>query len=161
MNNEDVRSNLRAALNAVIVREKGRLNSLYDAADDEQKARVEMLSPVLGVLRELQQETAGHEGVYFLMAPAGHSAIVSVKNPISSTSVTISTNYGYVKGGHKVAGNTHFTVEVNSFNCFVGGVTESQHYQFDEPEEVLGVVVDMLGRHRAQLEVLKERQRRH
>lgn len=161
MANDEIRMNLRAALNAAVGKEKAELNRVFDGVVEGHKASVRMLSPIMRALEELQQETDGQEGIRFLIAPGGHSAFISARTSISSASVSISTNHRDEEGSCKFPWNACFIVEINICNYFSGGTTESQQRQIDNPDEVLEIVVNILARHQAQMEIIKERHRKH
>jgi|GEM_PF-3600059 len=145
---DSIRDHLRKALSEIVSAEKTRLHQYYDKNDEEHAQRVEKLRPVLDALRVLSREIGIVEGVDISVSEHGHMATVYLRSAASTHSFSLSTSLR----------NRCFTVEQRDSYSFSGESFEKTH-ELDESDAALAIVVEAIGKHIAQLEVLKERRK--
>jgi len=144
VSDESIRGHLRAALDAIVVRESARLREAVGGVDVRVAGRIRAMRPLVESLRMLSEET-GSVGGLRIDAPAeGERAwIEMVETAGSRHTLSISTD----------AENRRFEVEECQYFPLSGDRASYMHC-FDTAEEVLRFVLEMLGLHIASRQAL-------
>jgi hypothetical protein len=150
MSTDGVRKHLRATLDEIIDREKKHLHDFYDKSDANIAKRIEKMSPLIQSLHALKGEIGRVEGVDIDPAPHGHMATVYVNSTTERQAYSISTD----------TGNTCFKVEERRSYTFGDCDVIEKIHSFESPELALNLVVDAIGKHIAQKQVLGERKQK-
>lgn len=146
MTEETIRKHLRAALEEVVSAEKEHLHDFYGKSDVDIADRIKMMEPIITSLNMLRAEVGGVEGLDISPAPHGNMATVGINASASRTSLSISTNIG----------NTKYQVEERHYYSFSAESSE-EHHEYSSAEEVMKLVVEVVGKHIASNQVLSER----
>jgi len=147
MSTDGVRKHLRAALDEIIDREKKHLHNFYDKSDANSAKRIEKMRPLIESLRALKNEIGKVDGVNIDPSEHGHMATVHVNSSVTQQSYSISTNID----------NTCFKVEEYRYDTFGDFETIEKTHSLESPDLALNLVVDAIGKHIAQKQVLAER----
>jgi len=149
MSTDGVRKHLRAGLDEIVERERKQLHDFYDKHDADIAGRIEKMSPLIESLHSLKNEIGKVDGIDISPAPHGHMATVYVNSSTQQQAYSISTDIG----------NTCFKVEERrSYNFGDCDVIEKTH-RFESPDLALNLIVDAIGKHIAQHQVLAERKK--
>ena len=148
MKEETIRKHLRAALEEVVSAEKENLHNFYDKSDADIADRIKIMEPIITSLNLLKAEVGVVEGLDISPAPHGHMVTVGLNASASRTSLSISTNIG----------NTKFQVEERHYYSFSAESSE-EHHEYSSAEEVMKLVVELVGKHIASNQVLSERKK--
>ena len=146
MSNDEVRKHLCAALDEIVNVEKKRLNNFYDQNDDNHKKRVVMMRPLIVSLNELKDKIGNVEGLDIDPAEIGHMATVRISG-VMNLSYSISTDIS----------NSCFEVDEFRYYTFGDDPAIEKKHRFNNPDEVLHLVVNEIGKHIASNQVLAER----
>lgn len=148
MDNNEIREHLRAALDEIVAQEKSRLHQLYDKVDADITECIEKMRPLIAALNALKTEIGNVKGIKIELAQHGHMALVEVDSPAHSR-YSISTN----------TGNTGFVVEEHTRHEFPEIEIVERRHEFHTSDLVLEFVVNAIGKHVAQQQVITERKK--
>ena len=148
MTTDDVRAHIRAALAAIIGPEETKLKKMFGAQDDLLRQQVEMMQPVLSLLRALAAELGPTPSVTIDIPAIEHMASVKA----GSTTITIS----------RTSLNALYQVDTRD----QGPITPDGYFptetsaSYGTAEEVMGVVLPIVGKEVALQQVIAARQKR-
>lgn len=149
MVNTTINEHLRAALEKSIAQEKELLQAVYDKSDTDIANGIEKMRPLISAIKALKLEIGDVEGVEIRPAQHGHMATVSLRSPSLDLSYSISTSLG----------NQSFELEKRSYYKFGDYDSFDERHTFQDADQALAIVVEAVGKHIAQQQVLSERKK--
>lgn len=136
MSEQEIRNYLKSALAAVVEAEKSRVSAILNGANIKISRRIEMMKPVITLIRALKEEVGEVEGLTISPAGPGHMATVCVQTSVTTESLSISTN----------SGNTAFVIEELSAFSVDNSRCEGR-VEYRSAEEVMARVLEIVGKH--------------
>lgn len=148
MSTDDVRAHIRAALAAIVGPEEAKLKRTFAARDDLIQQQVEKMQPVLSLLRALASEVGPTPSVRVDIPSIEHMATVKA----GSTTISISRTFL----------NALYQVDTHDQGPMTpdGYVPTETSASYGTAEEVMAVVLPIVGKEVALQKVITARQER-
>jgi hypothetical protein len=136
MSEQEIRNHLRSALAAVVEAEQNRVSAILNDSKIKIAKGIEMMKPLITLIRALKEEVGEVEGLVISTAEHGHMATVRAQTSVTTESLSIKTNYG----------NSAFVIE--EFSSFsIDNSCREDSKEYSSAEDAMARVLEVVGKH--------------